>query len=370
MTDTQLLAAIVRGDRDVSAALSVVDPDAFCRQAEHHGVLPLVAERLARCESIPAPLRARLRARATELLAVDLVREVELKRVVSALDGGGVTALLLKGAHLAYSHYARPDLRPKHDIDLLVPPDARDAVCRILLGLGYERSVENTGELVAAQAMYVKRRGGRLLHTVDVHWKIANALPFAGVLTHDELTARAVAVPSIDPAARGLSGVDALVLASVHRVAHHFDSDHLIWLYDVDRIARRLIDDEWRDFIALVRSRKVAAVCRRSLQRAAELFGTDVPAWVWTDLLSDAAPAIERTARYLDRRTHVRVVLDDLRTLPKWSDRWRLVREHAFPPAAYMRGVYAPTSAAPLPVLYVRRLLRGGRKWLKRRPGL
>jgi hypothetical protein len=31
-----------------------------------------------------------------------------------------------------------------------------------------------------------------------------------------------------------------------------------------------------------------------------------------------------------------------------------------------MRGVYAPSSAAPLPLLYARRLLRGGRKWLKK----
>lgn len=365
MTDLQLLAAIVRGDGDVSAALASADADTFCRQAAQHGVLPLVAERLVRCEHIPAGLRSRLRKRATELLALELVREAELKRVVKALDRGGVPALLLKGAHLAYSHYARPDLRPKHDTDLLVPPEARDAVCRILLGLGYERSVENSGELVAAQSMYVKRRHGRLLHIVDVHWKIANALPFAGVLTYGELAARAVAIPSLDAAARGLSGVDALVLASIHRVAHHFDSDHLIWLYDIDRIAQRFVDNEWREFVAIVRSRQVAAVCQRSLRRAVEWFGTDVPAWVWTDLASDALPAVERTARYLDRRAHLRVVLDDLRTLSTWSDRWRLVREHAFPPAAYMRGIYAPSSAAPLPLLYARRLLRGGRKWLK-----
>jgi hypothetical protein len=61
------------------------------------------------------------------------------------------------------------------------------------------------------------------------------------------------------------------------------------------------------------------------------------------------------------------VVLDDLRTLSRWRDRWRLVREHAFPPATYMRRVYALSSAAPLPLLYARRLLRGGRKWLKKR---
>ena len=44
----------------------------------------------------------------------------------------------------------------------------------------------------------------------------------------------------LDTSARGPSSVDALVLAAVHRIAHHFDSDHLIWLYDIDLIARSL----------------------------------------------------------------------------------------------------------------------------------
>ena len=247
-----------------------------------------------------------------------------------------------------------------------MPPHARDAVRRIVLDLGYEPCPAIPGELVTAQATFEKRHGGRLVHTVDVHWKIFNALPFADVLTYDELAGRAVAVPSLDPSARGLSSVDALVLAAVHRIAHHFDSDHLIWLYDIDLIARSLTHDEWREFAALVRARKVAAVCQRSLQRAVDRFGTNVPAWVWTDLVSGDAAEGERTARYLARRTHLGVVLDDLRTLSGWRDRWRLVREHAFPPAAYMRSVYAPSSAAPLPLLYARRLLRGGRKWLKK----
>jgi hypothetical protein len=44
----------------------------------------------------------------------------------------------------------------------------------------------------------------------------------------------------------------------------------------------------------------------------------------------------------------------------------RLVRQHLFPSAHYMRGVYAPASTAPLPVLYARRAWRGARRWLAR----
>jgi hypothetical protein len=366
MTDIELLAAIVRGDREIITLLSSVDAEAFCCRAAEHGVLPLVAERLTHSKHIPTVLRTLLRTRGTDARVMDLARVAELKRLLRALARGGVLPLLLKGAHLAYSHYARPYLRPKPDTDLLIPSHARDAVQRIVLDLGYELCPAIPGELVVAQATFEKRRADRPVHTVDVHWKIFNALPFADVLTYDELAARAVALPSLDTSARGLSSVDALVLAAVHRIAHHFDSDHLIWLYDIDLIARGLTQEEWREFATLVLKRKVAAVCRRSLQRAVDRFGTNVPAWVWTDLPSGHAAEGERTARYLARRTHLGVVLDDLRTLSRWRDRWQLAREHAFPPAAYMYGVYAPSSAAPLPLLHARRLLQGGRKWLKK----
>jgi Uncharacterised nucleotidyltransferase len=366
VTEIELFAAIVRNDRDIAASLTGVDAEAFCRRAAEHGVLPLVAQRLARGEHVPAALRTPLRTRETDAIVLDLARVTELQRLLRTLARAGVLPLLMKGAHLAHSHYARPYLRPRIDTDLLVAPHARDAVRSIVLDLGYLPCPAIPGELVTAQATFAKRSGGRLVHTIDVHWKIFNALPFADVLTYDELATRAVALRSLDVSARGLCSVDALVLAAVHRVAHHFDSDRLIWLYDIDLLARGLTDEEWREFTALVRARKVAVVCRRSLQRAVDRFGANVPAWVWTDLQSDDTAEGEPTARYLARRAHIGVVLDDLRTLSRWRDRWRLVREHAFPPAVYMRRVYAPSSAAPLPLLYARRLLRGGRKWLKK----
>src|SRR5437870_7520073 len=145
MTDIELLAAIVRGDRDIVASLSSVDAEAFCRRAAEHGVLPLVAERLAHGEYVPAALRTLLRTRETDAIVLDLARVAELKQLLRALARGGVLPLLLKGAHLAYSHYARPYLRPKSDTDLLVPPHARDAVRRIVLDLGYDAPTRRIG---------------------------------------------------------------------------------------------------------------------------------------------------------------------------------------------------------------------------------
>ena len=72
----------------------------------------------------------------------------------------------------------------------------------------------------------------------------------------------------------------------------------------------------------------------------------------------------EQTAAYLRTRPKASQVLDDLRALPRWTDRLQLMREHLFPAAVYMREVYAPGSQRPLPVLYVQRALRGLVKWL------
>jgi hypothetical protein len=159
-----------------------------------------------------------------------------------------------------------------------------------------------------------------------------------------------------------LSDVHAVVLACVHRVAHHYGSDFLIWLYDIDLIARRLPPNDWREVAHVAAERKVAQVVRRSLARAATVFDTPVPA---DELGALANEPQELSAAYLSPRRHVFAMLDDLRALPSWTDRVQLVREHLFPPERYMRSVYAPASAAPLPVLYVRRLMRGTRKWLR-----
>ncbi len=346
-------------------AVAACDPESLCRRARYHGVLPLVAERLGGAPGVPAALASRLKAVARSELAADMIREQEITAALSALASAGIGALLLKGVHLAYAWYPRPDLRPRMDTDLLVPPGSRAGVDEVLRGLGYERLRQATGELLTYQAPYEKRRDGVAVHLIDVHWRIANPQPFGGVLVYDELASAAVPVAALGPAARGLSAVDALLLACVHRVAHHHDSDRLIWLYDIHVIAAQLGAAAWGRFLDLAARRMVAGVCQRSLEQAVRRFQTAIPAWVRADPRLRAAPA-EPTAAYLRPRRHVHRVLDDLTALPTWRDRVQLVREHLFPSRRYMREVYDVTSRAPLPLLYARRAWRGARRWLER----
>ena len=60
------------------------------------------------------------------------------------------------------------------------------------------------------------------------------------------------------------------------------------------------------------------------------------------------------------------VLISDLRALSGWPSRLRLLREHIFPPRAYMRAAYGTTTDGWLPVLYIWRVARGAAQWCRR----
>ena len=97
---TDVLAALVCGGDVARESWRGLDVDIFCRAAERHGVLPLVAARLAGLEDVASPLRARMHELAHRQVAADLMREVELRRVLAELDRADIRALLMKGAQL------------------------------------------------------------------------------------------------------------------------------------------------------------------------------------------------------------------------------------------------------------------------------
>jgi hypothetical protein len=372
MTTVGLLTAVLRGETTPAAAWREVDVEAFCAEGLAHGVLPLVADRL-RSEPAGAgdTLRARIIDEARLEAAGDLEREVELRAVVGALDAARVGPLLFKGAHLAYGVYARPDLRPRVDTDVLIPADesARRASHETLVSLGYESAAHVGGDFVMPQRTYVKRRQGRAVHAVDLHWRVANPQAFARMLTYDELATEAAPLPGLSPVARGPSPRHALVIACVHRVAHHAGASCLIWLYDIDRLARQLDDEDWNLVVRITTERRMASVCRASLAESVRTFATPVPADVLAalDRAASAGPD-EASARYVEGLPgSVQGALTDLTATSSLRDRFRIAREHLLPPPSYMREVYAPGSRAPLPWLYARRVLKGVRKW--RRPG-
>ena len=359
-----VLAAAIGREDGATNALLAFDVETVCRAADVHSVGPLLLEALAGHDS---PLQRALHARAIAHSAADILREAELRRLLPAFAAAEVPLVLIKGAALAYTHYARSDLRPRLDTDVLIPAVAQTRAHAVLIDAGYTLQPQITADLVMYQAVYAKDLGGGAQHLIDLHWRIANPQSFGDVLTFEELAASATPVPALEATARSLDEVRALLLSCVHRVAHHHDAPNLIWIHDIHLQASRLDAASWERFLELAHERNIGAVCRRSLEMAIELFHAPIPENVMSDSrLAGAHTRRAPTAAHLEHRRHVSTILDDFRRLPGWRLRLRLARQHLLPPAAYMRQVYAPASRAPLALLYTVRAMKGARRWFAR----
>src|SRR2546423_4325613 len=149
--------------------------DAIVDCAREHRLHLVLATRVHR-----ADLAAELRGAAI----IDAARDVVLRRTLDALAAAGVHAICIKGAALAHLHYPRPELRPRLDTDLLIPPSARETVARVLAALDYQRPVETDGDLCVSQVHWTRVDAAGVEHQLDVHWRISNVLAFAEVLTY------------------------------------------------------------------------------------------------------------------------------------------------------------------------------------------
>lgn len=362
-----LIASLLRGDDLDRRAIKACGASALHEAATAHGVLPLVADRLALAPELPVDLRELFLEDLHRAIAIDMATEAELIRMFKAFARRRVSLLLFKGSHLAYTHYARSELRARIDSDILIDRAHREVAASIFVDdLGYEAHVTPSGDLSATQTTYVKYADEVAVHQVDLHWRLASPQAFAHVLTFEELLAQAEPLPALGPWARVPGGVHALLIACLHRVAHHHDEpDTFRWIYDVHLIASAFRPIDWARFADLALERELSAICLDSVLKASRWFGTVVPPAFARDARFARAKEVEPTAAYLLGRPKARALVDDLRALPGWADRRRLLGEHLFPAERYMRDVYAPGSRLPLPLLYVMRALRGIVPWFR-----
>ena len=297
-------------------------------------------------------------------VARELVRAHEIIHVLDALAADGVFPILLKGAALGYTVYPSAAMRPRVDTDVMVRRDHIGSVRDVLLRRGYVEPAMSDGELVFGQMPMVKVDAFGVEHVFDIHWRISSQTLFANVLTYDDLDADAVAVPALGRHARTSSVVHALLLACVHPVMHHPNTDRLIWFSDIDLLARRLSDAEFRSFARVALDKQVGTICARQLTIAMDRFETPVPPDVMDMLASSPS---EPAAVYLrpHRRWHHELFWN-IRTLQTSRDRLQLLREILFPSARYMLDAYRVGSRGVLilPALYLHRCAYGAFKIL------
>lgn len=172
--------------------------------------------------------------------------------VAKALNGAGITPVLLKGAgHLASGLHEHPADRLVGDLDLLVPETAIADAVHALTAAGY--TVQSPDLLHADGASRVDVHYPPMQHPdwpllVELHWAVLPR-PLGAALPTASLLARAESVPLEDAEARVLCADDALLYNILHAEARH----HAAWaqqaplwqLYDSLLLSRRASPAAW-----------------------------------------------------------------------------------------------------------------------------
>ena len=334
--------------------------------AAAHGVSALLASAPA-IRGWPEAIGAEVRAVRRRDAAIDALRRQPLVDLLEAFARSGVEVLIVKGTQLAFTHYQQAWLRPRVDTDLLIRRGDRASAERVLRQSGYRPATHFDGELVTQQIQYRCEARGPAAEAIDLHWRLANPHVFAGALEFEELARDARAIPGLHPCARGLSDAHALLLACLHRVAHHDNSERLIWLYDIHLLTRSLTVPAGNTVVQLAADRGLRAVCTDGLERAQSRFRTPVPADLLERLRATRDTSEPAAVLLRPGRRPVDELLTDLRSLRGWRSRLRLLGEHVLPPAAYIRHAYGVRNPLLVAAAYAHRLT-GGVKWFRRRP--
>jgi hypothetical protein len=338
------LRATLRGEVADWPSLS----DDEVRLLVDHGVAPLVYA------AQPLP---ELRGAAIRAAALESPRAEDLRDLLSALAAQGIAVVITKGSALAYDVYAAPELRPRGDTDLLVAREQAGEAIEAFRALGFREQLTSGDEHAVRQVTLSRTDGRGLRHDYDLHWDIANTPVFASALSFGAIDT--IPLPRLGPHARGLAHPEALLLACIHRVAHHHDSERLIWLADIALLRDRMSTDEHRRFWRRAADARVVGVCRRSIELADEWFSRAPHDGPETYLDGDALTREEPSLAFLDRElTYGEEMLLNFRAL-SWRARAQRLWQLAFPPAAFLRQSFGTENRLLLPWLYVRRGVRG-----------
>ena len=340
----ETVRAALRGDD----AAWPQNAEGFSNALQEHAIAPLVYARL------PHPS---LRDIALHAAAAEPLRLEDLRALLDGFAERAIRVLIIKGSALAYDVYDPPELRPRADTDLLIDRADIESVRALFAGLGYHARVLSGDPHANRQQAFERADRFGVEHVYDVHWDIANTPVVRDALEFEELLTRAISLPRIGPTALAPSHVDALLLACIHRVAHHHDSDRLIWLYDIHLLREGMSRPEHEAFWRRAAERRVAAICERSIELADEWFAR-TPHDRAADWLDDV-PDDEPSAAFLDRsRSRAAVLVGDLKALG-WRGRLERLRDLALPPADYMRASFPAAPRYALPWLYLYRGARG-----------
>jgi len=252
------------------------------------------------------PIRDALPAELANLRQLALVSEFQLSslhdRLVSLLAlyaEHDIDVLLLKGAGLAHSAYARPSERPMGDIDLLVRPDVAPRARDLALANGWARRHDVPEERSYAEHQHLSplEDADGLQIGLELHTALfTHQAPFQ--LPSEQLWEGARRITIAGRPAYVPSPEDQLLHAALHFAwSHEMTFGAFRTLRDVERILAAS-QIEWATVVEKARRARGATCCYWTLRLARDLAGVQVP----PEVMAELSPRLpERVLRALTR---------------------------------------------------------------------
>lgn len=269
--------------------------------------------------------------------------------------------MILKGEAMAYACYRQYQERPMTDLDILVPDTRLKSVSDSLIEAGYRRADSSSGDLVMPQISFSKILTPGVTNVLDVHTALFNRPGLQKLLGYEELLI--CAQHGKHPAGLIPSLGNLLIHASLHLMAHHFNSRRLIWLYDIKLLLEKMRDEDDQHVITFCQRHRLAAAILKAVQASRLVFPSGHCALsdqLEKQAVAQIAPHI--ATGLLKAESQSSVVIQDWNSLRGIRQRGTWLRQHLLPAPDYMMQRYNSVSKWRLPFYYLWRILRGSVK--------
>ena len=320
-----------RGAKAREAALARID---------YHGLPAILAGRSDALHDWPSRLVEIIHRRAIGATMWELRHAQVLRDLTDSLRQTDLDALILKGSALAYGFYPEPWMRQRGDSDILVRGSDRDAARAVLRALTFTRVDGNLWpEPQRFQEAWRRRFDDGTSHLIDLHFDLFNSPTLAGRLTFDQCWPGRLPLARIGPNAfspdRTILLFHGCIHREINRVGRYFvrgrettGANRIIWLRDIDLLARSLDRTGWERFVAVAIGTDQGEACLAGLDAAARWLKTRVPATVRSALALSKA----QSSRYL-RQGQLGRALADLTAVPGLRPRLRYASARLLPGA-------------------------------------
>jgi len=276
----------------VRAELSARDPATIHRVSqvrledlrvwEGQAVLTLIHDRLQEADLIkhlPTVVQDQMRAITAEYARISDLYTCQAGDVIAGLREDGITAVLLKDPR----GFARAELRPAYDLDLLVPAHQLSDCAVSLRRQGFQPRLGPLQERLLGRESSWSRQVGSTRISIDLHWHILDSYrPRRDQIDLQALFDEASPVPVNGLMLPVLSLEHHLLLVCLHACEHElrFPSRLVTWLDISETIRTFETTLDWDRFVTLTHDFGATNEVYTGLRVAETLLAVKVPAHI------------------------------------------------------------------------------------------